>query len=318
MFFNRHQSTAGSYRVLRSTWLSLTESSCESGKKTANTLLGILKLALEMAWENGEFENERIWRTIRRLPHKDTPRQLALSRPECTRLLAACRVDLGKLVLAALYTGCRVSELCRLQVRDVSVSERFLYVEAGKSRRGRYVHLPSDAVAFFAAECSEKSQTDLIFTMASGHRWNGNHKHLFRAAVSAAGLPSDFVFHGLRHTYASQLVQAGMPLIFVARQLGHASTDTVSRTYGHLSAAHIEQEIEFRFLPILNVGPGKVESEGGTLSEANSEERVRAVSWPTSNRSRASWSLCRRNSQSVKMEKLIHRTTSWRYAAKAA
>ena len=36
-------------------------------KKTVNTLLGILKLALEMAWENGEFEEERIWRTIRRL-----------------------------------------------------------------------------------------------------------------------------------------------------------------------------------------------------------------------------------------------------------
>lgn len=58
------------------------------------------------------------------------------------------------------------------------------------------------------------------------------------------------MFHGLRHTYASQLVQAGTPLPIVARQLGHANTDTVSRTYGHLSCIDIERELERRFAPL--------------------------------------------------------------------
>ncbi|WP_152491108.1 tyrosine-type recombinase/integrase [Roseovarius sp. THAF27] len=63
----------------------------------------------------------------------------------------------------------------------------------------------------------------------------------------AAELPSGFVFHGLRHTYASQLVQAGTPLIVVAQQLGHANTDTVSRTYGHLAPQIREVQVRTHF-----------------------------------------------------------------------
>lgn len=58
------------------------------------------------------------------------------------------------------------------------------------------------------------------------------------------------MFHSLRHTYASQLVQAGTTLPIVAQQLGHATTDTVSRTYGHLAPSTLETEIRSRFAPL--------------------------------------------------------------------
>ena len=65
-----------------------------------------------------------------------------------------------------------------------------------------------------------------------------------------AGLSDRLVFHSLRHTYASQLVQAGTPLPVVAQQLGHATTDTVSRTYGHRAPSTLEAEIRSRFAPL--------------------------------------------------------------------
>jgi predicted amidohydrolase YtcJ len=58
------------------------------------------------------------------------------------------------------------------------------------------------------------------------------------------------VFHGLRHTYASDLVRAGATLDVVARQLGHANTRTVSDTYGHLSGHFREEQVQAMFSPL--------------------------------------------------------------------
>lgn len=184
-------------------------------KKTLNALIGILRLGLQMAWENGEIENERAWRCLRRIPNADVPRQVFLSRIECQTLLSKCRPDLADLVLGALYTGCRVGELASLRVQDVEPGFAGIYVAPQKSRRSRYVHLPAEGLAFFRTMVDGKSKDALVFLMGTGRAWNGNHKHLFKNAVRNAGLPDDFVFHGLRHTYASQLVESGAPLAVV-------------------------------------------------------------------------------------------------------
>ena len=54
-----------------------------------------------------------------------------------------------------------------------------------------------------------------------------------RNAYTAAGL-EPLTFHELRHTYASALIYRGVPLVFVAQQLGHADTRMVEEHYGHL------------------------------------------------------------------------------------
>ncbi|QEW25813.1 tyrosine-type recombinase/integrase [Roseovarius indicus] len=216
-------------------------------KKTLNTLIGVLRLAVKLAWENGSTESERAWRCIRRVPISDQPRTIFLSRQECVTLLESCRGDLRDLVQGALYTGCRVAELSNLKVRDVACDVFGIYVAPLKSRRPRYVFLPDEGLAFFLALCAGRMPDDYVFRHRSGYSWQGRHKHLFKEAVRNAGLPEEFVFHGLRHTYASQLVQAGTPLIVVSQQLGHANTDTVSRTYGHLAPQIREVQVRTHF-----------------------------------------------------------------------
>ncbi len=251
-------------------------------KKTLNTLIGILRLAFRMAWENGEVESERTWRCLRRIPHADTPRHHFLTRRQCQQLLRACRPDLGKLVLGALYTGCRVSELARLKVADVGGHVFGIFVAPQKSWKSRYVHLPDEGMSFFLDQCENKKDNDLVFTREDGGNWQrGAHKHLFKETVCRAGLPTEFVFHGLRHTYASQLVQAGTPLSIVAKQLGHANTDTVSRTYGHLSCQSIEDELSRRFAPLAE---GRVDPRlDGIRSSLQVHDTASTDSWPRSN-----------------------------------
>ena len=69
----------------------MSEEELRKRKKTVNTLIGILRVSLQMAWENGKFDSERAWRCMRRLPVIDRPRVLHLSRPECKRLLQGVR-----------------------------------------------------------------------------------------------------------------------------------------------------------------------------------------------------------------------------------
>jgi integrase len=240
-----------------------------------------------MAWENGDLKSERTWRCIRRLPHKDAPRHLFLNRDQCRILLWHCRDDLRLIVLGALYTGCRVAELAEMRVADVEPGIRGVYVAPSKSYRGRYVHLPQEGLEFFRKQCVGKVSDERVFLMNSGRRWTGNHKYLFRKAVAEAGLPDRFVFHGLRHTYASQLVQAGTPLAIVARQLGHSNTDTVSRTYGHLSCSGLEHELEKRFESIGSVGHGAAPNENQSTQDSQPCPSSIGGSWPLANHSRA-------------------------------
>lgn len=263
----------------------LDRESLRKRKKTLNTLIGILRSSFRMAWENGEIESDRAWRCLKRLPHADTPRNEFLTRPQCQRLLDACGPGLRQLVFGALYTGCRVSELAQMRVRDVGGHFFGIYVRPLKSYRGRYVHLPDEGMTFFLDLCDGKDEEAIVFAMDSGRQWSGGHKHLFKAAVRKAGLPETFVFHGLRHTYASQLVQAGTPLAIVAKQLGHMTTDTVSRTYGHLSCQSVEDELSRRFAPLAEP---RMDSRLSMIRDSLQAVRAPSDSWPLRNRSEAS------------------------------
>lgn len=219
-------------------------------KRTFNSLTIILRMAFLHAWENGQIQSERPWRCVRRIPVVHAPRILFLNREECARLLGHCTPALRRLVMAALYSGCRVGELAALRVEDVGHQVFGLYIRPFKRNRARFVFLPDEGMAFFLDCCAGKEPRDPVFASDMGKEWRRQHASLFKRAVERAGLPTDFVFHGLRHTYASDLVRQGVPLDVVARQLGHADTRTVANTYGHLAEAFREEMIRSRFTPV--------------------------------------------------------------------
>ena len=66
--------------------------------------------------------------------------------------------------------------------------------------------------------------------------------HPMVEACEAAGVES-MTFHELRHTHASGLVNAGVPLAFVAAQLGHSDTRMVEKHYGHLAPSAMADAI---------------------------------------------------------------------------
>jgi integrase len=78
-------------------------------------------------------------------------------------------------------------------------------------------------------------EEDYLFATEHGlpldpDRWR---KTAFKAAMQAAGL-TGATPHALRHGYASLLIAKKLPLLYVSRQLGHATITMTADTYGHL------------------------------------------------------------------------------------
>jgi integrase len=213
-------------------------------KATANRSLTVLKAALNRAWREGKVATDAAWRTVQPFRGADAARVRHLSLDECRRLINGCAPDFRRLVQGALMTGCRYGELCALAVADFHADSGTVHVRVSKSGHGRHVHLTDEGVAFFAGITAGRPGVAPMFQRADGARWGPSHQRRpLRAACAAARIVPACDFHTARHTYASLAIKAGVPLMVVARNLGHVDARMCERHYGHLEATYIRDAI---------------------------------------------------------------------------
>jgi integrase len=83
-----------------------------------------------------------------------------------------------------------------------------------------------------------------MFVRADGSQWGkSNQEFPLREALARAHITPRITFHGLRHTWASLAVMGGVPLMVVARNLGHADTTMVEKHYGHMAPGYMQEQI---------------------------------------------------------------------------
>jgi integrase len=213
---------------------------------SANRVLNILKAMLNHAHAEGHCANADAWSRHKLKPFRnvEAARLRYLEVEEAKRLLNACPPDFRALVRAGLETGCRYSELTRLQVHDFNKSAGTVTVGKSKSGKARHVVLTEDGIAFFQQHVLGRDGNAPMFTKAAGGTWtNTDQKRRIDAACDAARIKPRITFHGLRHTWASLSVMNGVPLLVVARNLGHTDTRMVEKHYGHLAPSFITDAI---------------------------------------------------------------------------
>lgn len=98
----------------------------------------------------------------------------------------------------------------------------------------------------FQRETYDRKQKDASDT------WSRAGLSRTMAETCEAAKLEPMVFHELRHTYASGLVNRGVPLIFVAQQLGHRDTSMVEMHYGHLCPSAKAEAVR-RLAPVLGI-----------------------------------------------------------------
>jgi len=162
------------------------------------------------------------------------------------------------IILILLRTGMRIGELLNTILEDVNLKQRRIEIyEAGKTREGRVVYLSDDALEALKAwlKVRESHKTYLFYSQGK-HRHSISYpavrmmfiKYLHKAGLSHKG----YTLHCLRHTCASELLNAGMRLESVQQLLGH-STIEMTRRYARLTDRTREEEY-FRAMDIIERG----------------------------------------------------------------
>jgi integrase len=206
------------------------EESKRRRRSTANRTWSVLRAALNLAWRSGDISSNAAWAKVQPFHGVDAARLRFLSINECQRLINAADPDFRLLVQAALLTGCRYGELTRLTAADFHPDGGTISIRMSKSGQSRHVVLTAEGVEFFAQASIGKSGNDPILTNGGGKPWKrSNQGKPMLLACARAQIRPAINFHGLRHTYASHAVMNGMPLVVLARNLGHTSTRMIER-----------------------------------------------------------------------------------------
>ncbi|CAI1047981.1 integrase [Serratia entomophila] len=188
---------------------------------------------------------ERDWKWIEKSPVIKVPQERNkrvrwLEPAQAQRLIDECPEPLKSTVEFALTTGLRRSNIIELAWSQIDMQRKvaWIYPEDSKSGRAIGVALNDTACAVLRRQ------------IGNHHRWVFVHKDpvrkmrvdsntAWRAALRRAGI-DDFRFHDLRHTWASWLIQSGVPLSALQEMGGWESIEMVQR-YAHLAPNHLTE-----------------------------------------------------------------------------
>ncbi len=160
------------------------------------------------------------------------------------------------LFLLLLRTGIRIGEALGLRLNDLDVQDRKVHLFQGeKNSMGRVVYLSDDAL--FAIKLwlrrRDKNKEFVFYGRSQGHLCYSTGRSLFVKYLKKAGLErKGYTVHCLRHTFASELLNAGMRLECLQQLLGHHDIE-VTRRYARLTDTTREEEY-FRAMAMIEKG----------------------------------------------------------------
>lgn len=198
-----------------------------------NRIFTTLAHVYTLALEDGLIDRRPF--STKRQKFRERPRLRYLEPSEVERLLAVCAEHLRPIVLTALHTGARKSEILGMRLgKEVDLEARSIHLTQTKNDEERFIPINDTLHAELSALAEGKKPGDYLFT------WQGEPigsvKTTWNTAVAAAGI-EDFHFHDLRHTFASNLVMNGASLYDIKELLGHKSIQ-MTMIYAELSKDH--------------------------------------------------------------------------------
>jgi integrase len=214
----------------------------------------------------------RLWRRRRARTEEEARKCDTLTPSELALVLGTAEkfhADHADVLYTLAWTGLRLSEACALQWADLDLAGQFLTVNrtatyrdrrvilgAPKSGKARRVDLPSALVARLQTRRSIREAEAVVAGREPGVwvfpspsdptkpmdgafvRYKVWYRVLRRARLRQVRV------HDLRHTYASLLLEAGEPMLYVKDQLGHSTIQTTVDLYGHVKPGKNREAVD--------------------------------------------------------------------------
>lgn len=216
---------------------------------TVNRYIATLKHMFTKAVDWNMVEEDTLKRIRKvKLLEENNRRLRYLNKDECKNLLSACKEHLKPIVITALNTGMRKEEILNLKWDNVDLKNGFILLDITKNGERREIPINAtlknmlsnivrriDIPYVFYTVRNQQDSKDESESRKTAQRFGNIHRS-FKTACKKANI-RDFHFHDLRHTFASQLVMAGIDLTTIKELLGH-KTLTMTLRYAHLAPSH--------------------------------------------------------------------------------
>lgn len=203
---------------------------------TINRVLGVVMAILNYAAGLGWIDR------VPKIAHIRNPskRIRYITREQAHALLRELPDHLKPMVVFALETGLRKSNVTGLRWTQIDLNRKLAWIHPDEAKAGKGIAVPLSERAVKTVEQQQGIHPEFVFTyrgrpvtQTSTKAW---HKALARAGIS------NFRWHDLRHTWASWHRQSGTPH-HVLKELGGWADDRMVSRYAHLGVDHLAEYV---------------------------------------------------------------------------
>jgi site-specific recombinase XerD len=220
----------------------------KSSPRSIQYCLAVIRQVFNSAYRNGVYSGDNPVKKVK-VPKVDNRRMRFFTQDEAKRLMDRLHAEnrtMWEVSLISLHCGLRAKEILKLRWIDINISDGLIQV-AGKGEKTRFAHMTGPVKDMLLSK-DIGTPDALLFPDPDG----GIRKEIprtFARVVKDMGFNNGVtlrkdraVFHTLRHTYASWLVQSGEDIYVVQKLLGH-STLAMTERYSHLSPQNREASV---------------------------------------------------------------------------
>lgn len=218
--------------------------------RSKNYAIALTRQIFNFAIRNELFAGDNPAARFDELKKEDNRRMKFLSDEELNNLLEELKKHSYSVYLMALISadcGLRAGEIFKLTWADVSLEEKMLFLRDTKNGKNRFAYM-TNRVAEEFSKLKQGEGNEFVFQSKTGSKIE-HVSRTFERAVKALGLNDGItdrrqkvVFHSLRHTFASRLVQKRVSLYEVKELLGHSDIAMTQR-YSHLANETLRQAV---------------------------------------------------------------------------
>ena len=200
---------------------------CATKLKLSENIIHSRMNALKFYFDQVLNRNKFFFEEIPR-PKKKSSLPKVFSKNDIVKIFSKATNPKHLLMLKLCYgMGLRVSEIVNLKVTNIDSGRMLVHIEAAKNKKDRYVTLPAsildDLRNYYRAYRPEKY---LFEGQYGGQYAVRSVQAVFKSAMRKAKINKSVGIHGLRHSYATHLLECGTDMVFIQKLLGHKNIKT--------------------------------------------------------------------------------------------
>lgn len=175
-------------------------------------------------------------------PKKPITLPRLLSKYEIKKIISKTTNIKHKIGIKLCYgMGLRVSEVVNIKLEHIDSTRMLVHIVGAKGKKDRYVPLPMSVLKELRSYYKiYKPKEYLLEGQYGGIYSKSSMQQIFKKAMRKAGINKKIGIHGLRHSYATHLLEAGADLRFIQELLGHYSIKT-TQIYTKVTQSHISK-----------------------------------------------------------------------------